>query len=43
MRQALLISVALLAASTATVLARPGNRAGPRPGELSEQVVSRRP
>src|SRR6202020_2467608 len=35
MRQALLISVALLVASTATVLARPGNRAGPRPGELS--------
>jgi len=27
--------VALLVASTATVLARPGNRAGPRPGELS--------
>jgi DHA2 family methylenomycin A resistance protein-like MFS transporter len=43
MRQALLISVALLAASTATVLARPGNRAGPRPGEMSAQVVSRRP
>jgi MFS transporter, DHA2 family, methylenomycin A resistance protein len=43
MRQALLISVALLAASTATVLARPGKRAGPRPGEMSEQVVSRRP
>jgi hypothetical protein len=43
MRQALLVSVALLAASTVTVLARPGNRAGPRPGEMSDQVVSRRP